>query len=419
MIRRLATIAAVAMLATAIQVAPGIAAEPGSTVPLEAIVKLDAAGAIDLAALQIEMDAASIEPLLPSRGIFKVRSHFTITYKDDGKAKVEGDAKKWLKERIEKNERVLWFETELEFDVGDDRIHAWPQSLPTAASEAALLSQPAFAALELESAHTYGTGEGIVIAVLDTGVDASHPLLAGRLVAGYDLVDDDADPTDEVNGADDDGDGHYDEAYGHGTFIAGIVAQVAPDALVQPIRVLDADGRAEFYAVIEAIDYAIESGADVINMSFGIPARFQSKAFDAALKRAHAAGIVVVAAAGNSGVSDEHYPAAAKDVISVTALGPDDQLLAPFSNHGKWVHIAAPGVDIVSAVPGGGYATWSGTSMATPVVSSLAAILEDYVPEKAGKKTAKAILDGARKMEAKERAEKGVIDVLGSIEKIG
>jgi subtilisin family serine protease len=391
--------------------------------PVGAVVKLDTTATLDVEALALEMEASSIEPLIPSRGVFRLRSEHTAIYKSDGTVKLDGDAKKWLKDAVGKHDLVIWAEPDAQIDFEDDRFHAWrfhawPQALPEQAEEAGVADQPAFVSLDLGAAHDYGTGDGVVIAVLDTGIDATHPLLTGRLGPGYDLIDDDADPADQANGLDDDGDGLADEAYGHGTFIAGIVAQVAPDALVQPIRVLNADGEAELYAVIEGIYLAIEMEVDVINMSFGLMGRRMSKSLDEALKQADKAGIVVVAAAGNAGGSEKHYPAAAKNVIAVTALGADGELLAPFSNHGKWVHVAAPGVGIVSAVPGGGYATWSGTSMATPVVSSLAAILTDYAPDRAGDKVSKAILDSARKMHHDERADKGIINVLGSIDKV-
>ena len=419
MIRRTSSIVTMAVLLLLTLLAPALAetaAEPVAE-PLEVIVKLSATpgSLVDLAK---EMEAVAVEPVLPGRNIYLVKSSHTVIYKDDGTAKLDGDGKKWLKDAVRKYPTTVWAEARFQQTVDDDRFHAWPESSPAAAEETDMAGQPAFDDLALQEAHALSRGLGSVIAVLDTGVDPTHPLLASRLLDGYDLVDDDWAPVDEGDGLDGDGDGLIDEAYGHGTFIAGIVAQLAPEAAIVPIRVLDADGRAELYAVIEAIDMAIEMEVDVINMSFGILGRGRSNALDKALKRAHKAGIVVVAAAGNTGESGEYYPAAAKDVIAVTALGEDGTLLAPFSNHGKWVHVAAPGVDIVSAVPGGGYAKWSGTSMATPVVSSLGGLLFDHAPDENGKAVSKAILDGARKMDSKERADKGIIDVLGSFEKI-
>lgn len=384
--------------------------------PLAAIVKL--AEGVDMATVVQEMEATWVESLIPSRGVYRVGSEHTVTYKDDGTVKLEGDAKKWLKDSVQKHSAVIWAEGDYRQEIGDERFHAWPQALPVAATEADLMGQAALADLAVGEAHALSTGSGVTVAVLDTGVDASHHLIASSVVPGYDLIDDDADPAEFANGVDDDGDNVIDEAYGHGTFIAGLIAQIAPHANILPIRVLDADGRAELYTVIEAIDLATDMGADVINMSFGLLSRQESDALDEALKRAHKAGVVVIAAAGNAGESDEHYPAAAKDVIAVTALSEDGELLAPFSNRGKWVHIAAPGVNLVSAIPGDGYAIWSGTSMATPVVASLAALLSAYAPDKDGKKVQKAILDGARKMEEKDQADKGIIDFMASFDKI-
>ena len=416
--RKIALIGLMGLLIIVTQLAPTLAATVPTEAPLEAVVKLSATPP-SLSDLAAEMEAVAVEPLLPGRNIYLVRSTHSVTYKEDGTAKLDGDAKKWLKKRVMKHPAAVWAEARFRQSVGDDRFHAWPESFPEAAVEGDLIAQPAFANLAVEDTHAMSQGRGVVVAVLDTGVDPLHPLLASRLRGGYDLVADDSAPIDETDGDDGDGDGRIDEAFGHGTFIAGILAQLAPEASIMPIRVLDADGRAELYAVIDAIDLAVEADVDVINMSFGILGKGKSKALDQALKRAHKAGIVVVAAAGNTGESDEHYPAAAKNVIAVTALGADGTLLAPFSNHGKWVHVAAPGVGIVSAVPGGGYAKWAGTSMATPVVSSLGGLLVDYAPDKNGKAVHKAILDGARKMDRKERADKGIIDFLASFDKIG
>ena len=421
MSRRIAIVAVGFVLGMALLVTPAMAMTQDTGVALEAIVKLvpsDAGLAIEQ--LTVELEAESIEPVLATRDIYRVRSlKHMVQAAEDGTVELDRKARKWLEDRVGKHDQVTWAVLDSGLSVGDDRFHAWPNSLATTAPMDAIADQPAFAGLSLDESHALGNGTGVVIAVIDTGVDPDHPLLAERLVAGFDLIDGDTDATDEANWADDDGDGLIDEAYGHGTFIAGIIAQVAPGALIQPIRVLDADGRADLYMVIDAIDLAIEMDADVINMSFGLVGKHKSRAMDDALKRAQKAGIVVVAAAGNVGTSDHSYPASAKDVIAVTALGDDGQLLAPFSNHGKWVHVAAPGVNIVSAVPDGGYATWAGSSMATAVVSSLAALLAEYAPAKDGKAIRKAVLDGARKMKGKEKADKGIIDFLHSFEKIG
>jgi thermitase len=180
--------------------------------------------------------------------------------------------------------------------------------------------------------------------------------------------------------------------------------------------VLDADGRAEIPAVVDAIYLAIESGADIINLSFGLQSDEKPDSLKDALKEAKDAGVLVVAAAGNGGDDQKRYPASEGSVISVGALDvTDDNQVAGFSSHGKWVLLAAPGVGIVSSVPGGGYATWAGTSMAAPVVSGQAALLVQVDPEAKRNDVEKALKDSAHKMHGDHKAEKGAIDILESI----
>ena len=360
--------------------------------------------------------------LVESRGIYLLED---VVYVKADKLDYEADkeAKEWAKD-LEKDDRVAWAEPEWREAAEDARFHAWPDSTYDEVGgddldEDDVKNQEAFESLSLDEAHEIATGSGAIVAVLDSGVDASHPLLAERLLAGYDLVDDDADPRDVLNGVDDDGDGLVDEAYGHGTFVAGIVAQIAPDADILPVRVLDAEGRGHLYAVVDGIDMAIEGGADVINLSFSLPDDHKPAPLKDALKRAKDAGVVVVGAAGNRADDRKLYPASEGSVISVGAIGGNDHdEVAGFSSHGKWVLLAAPGVDIVSAVPGGGHAVWTGTSMATPVVAGQAALLFQIAPEAEQKDVRKALKDSARKMRGKKRADKGEIDILESLARL-
>lgn len=269
--------------------------------------------------------------------------------------------------------------------------------------------QWAQAALRLPDAQSVSTGSGVRIALLDTGVDATHPLLAGKLLPGYDFVDDDQDPS-EVGSPSDIG-------FGHGTHVAGIITTVAPDARIMPLRVLDSQGMGNTWVLAEALLYAIDpdgdpstdDGAQVINMSLGTVtrtrilaavARLASCNFVGAPGRTQVSdddgddesdsgfnddkrrclgshGAVVVAAAGNDGTpSVREYPAA-EGVDGLIAVGASDQTrrLAKFSNSGSWIDLAAPGDGITSSVPGGGYATWGGTSMAAPWVAGTAALV--------------------------------------------
>lgn len=300
----------------------------------------------------------------------------------------------------------------------DDRLHAWPgQHEGEPISEQAYsVDQPALAHLDLGQAHAMAQGTGAIVAVLDTGIALDHPALAGKVIGGYDYVDDDAYPDDIGNGYDDDDNGEEDEGVGHGTHISGIVSLVAPEASIWVGRVLDSDGHGNVFIVAEAIHEAIAVGADVINLSFGVDKKVESKVLADALKAAKDANVVVVAAAGNRGSGREHYPAADKDVLGVGALELDTGRLADFSNHGKWVAIAAPGEFVVSTVPEG-YAVWSGTSMATPVVAGQAALLVSTKPGVKPDKVRKAIFESADKIERGPKVEKGRVDIAASLEK--
>lgn len=207
----------------------------------------------------------------------------------------------------------------------------------------------------------------VQIAVIDTGVDYTHPDLAGKVIKGHNYVDNDNDPMD-LNG--------------HGTAVAGIaaavtnnqqgIAGIAPKAKIYAIRVLDENGSGTLDKVASGIVEAANHGAKVINLSLGSSQGAQTlkDAIDYAWKK----GAVIVAAAGNNGTTAPTYPAYYNKVLSVAATDTNDHK-ANFSNYGKWVDVAAPGVDILSTFVGGGYKTMSGTSMATPEVSGLAALL--------------------------------------------
>ena len=233
--------------------------------------------------------------------------------------------------------------------------------------------QSSIAGLGLATAHQAGRGNGVLVAVLDTGIDPTHPLFQGRIAGGRDLIDNDSDPTDVADGIDQNGDGRADGAYGHGTHVAGIIALAAPQAQLLPVRVLDAEGRGDVKSVAAGIRWAVNHGARVINLSLGLLR--QSNAIELALTEAQAQGVVCIASAGNAGTEfPAEYPAASQRVIAVAASGPDSRPAA-FTSYGPWVDLCAPGVAIRSAYPGGQYRLWSGTSMSAPFVSGTAALL--------------------------------------------
>ena len=233
--------------------------------------------------------------------------------------------------------------------------------------------------VEADAAHATATGTGTVVAVLDTGVHASHPDLQGRLVPGYDFVQNDADPQD--------GDGH-------GTHVLGIagaatnngvgIASVAPEAKMMPIRVLDDEGRGFADDAAKGIDFAIQHGAHVINLSFGpeVPLAGAGGEFEQAVGRALDRGLVVVAAAGNSSLPVCEQGPGEGRLLCVGAVD-RRRNRSVYSSFGAGLAISAPGgsglpaVDegILSTWNNGGYVEVDGTSQATPHVSGVAALV--------------------------------------------
>ncbi len=245
-------------------------------------------------------------------------------------------------------------------------------------------------------------GEGVVVAVIDTGVDYTHPDLKSNIWTNWLELD-------GADGVDDDGNGYVDDVYGwnfvsennnvqddhgHGTHVAGIIAMadngtggvgIAYGAKVMAIKAGQASGTFSSMAIARAVMYAQACGADIINMSFGSYA--ESTIVENALRAAYT-DCLLVAAAGNDGIwtlptpmGRNMYPAAYSYVLGVMATDDSGTQLASFSNHdliptlGGEYELAAPGMSIYSTLPGDRYARWSGTSMAAPVVSGAAAVL--------------------------------------------
>jgi len=209
------------------------------------------------------------------------------------------------------------------------------------------------------------TGDGVVVAVLDTGIDAGHPVFAGRLLPGYNAVDPGSEPLDVADGA-------GSAAVGHGTMVAGIVARIAPEARIMPVKILNGAGKGRGINAAKGIYFAVAQGARILNMSFGSFRR--SAALNEALDHAERAGAVLVGSAGNEGLERVHFPATGKGALAVGAVEAD-YTKAAYSNYGSWIRVVAPGTGIRSTYPGGGYATWTGTSFAAPFVSAAAALL--------------------------------------------
>jgi subtilisin family serine protease len=205
----------------------------------------------------------------------------------------------------------------------------------------------------------------VVVAVVDTGVDASQPDLRGAVGAGVNLIDPASPPRDD---------------HGHGTAVAGIVAArtnngrgmagVCWFCLIMPVKVLDSSGSGDDTRIAAGIVWAVDHGARVINLSLGGPG--DTPELEAALAYAAQKGAITVAAAGNSGTTVPFYPAADANALSVAATTTADRAYT-WSNYGAWVDVAAPGCNVAPAL-NGGYVNFCGTSSATPIVAGLAAL---------------------------------------------
>jgi serine protease len=228
--------------------------------------------------------------------------------------------------------------------------------------------------LKVDEAWKRSTGAGITVAVIDSGVDAKHPDLAGNVLDGYDAITDRAGPVPDANG--------------HGTHVAGAIAAVtgngtgiagtAPDVKILPVRVLGSHGGGSMSDTAEGIVWATDHGAQVINLSLGSTTKVA--AVTNAIAYARGKGVTVIAAAGRAGTSANpvSYPAADAGVIAVTATGADDRI-AVYSPTGGFIDVAAPGDAILSTFPanrGSGYKYMSGTSTAAPHVAAAAALLK-------------------------------------------
>lgn len=216
--------------------------------------------------------------------------------------------------------------------------------------------------------YTFGSSN-VIVAILDSGINAAHPDLAGRVLPGYDFVGNDADTSDSL---------------GHGTAVAGVVgsdanngigaAGVAFGCKLLPVKVVDTTGFASYSAIAEGLRYATDQGAKVVNMS--IAGSSPSSTLQDAINYAWSNNVVVVAAAGNNANSNPEYPAACDNVVAVSATEPDDTL-ASFSSYGNSIALAAPGDGVwtTDTDPANPYAAWRGTSFASPVVAGVAALV--------------------------------------------
>jgi thermitase len=209
------------------------------------------------------------------------------------------------------------------------------------------------------------------VAVLDTGIDQDHEELDGQVIAETNFSNSFT-PND---------------IHGHGTHVAGIIAAknnglgvigVAPGCLLLNVKVADDTGRCSALVLAKGIIWAVDSGANVINISIEI--REPSPELERAVNYAWSQGCLIIAAAGNHGSESPTYPAYYENCLAVAAAGPDNNLI-PLSNFGDWVDVTAPGLNIYSTLPDNDYGYKSGTSFACAYVSGIGALLFDIVTD--------------------------------------
>lgn len=280
-------------------------------------------------------------------------------------------------------------------------LYTTTQDTPPAAA-AAEPPQYALAKLRLTEAHGRATGAQVKVAVIDSGIDTAHPELAGVVAGAFDALN------------------SSDGPHKHGTGVAGIIAAqarlkgAAPKVQLLAVRAF-ATGQGSTFSIVKGLDWALAENARIVNMSFAGPS---DPLLARALAAARGRGAILIAAAGNAGPKAKPlYPAADAGVIAVTATDADDKLFA-MANRGRYVAVAAPGVDIVMPSPDGAYWVSTGTSMAAAYVSGVVALMLEHHPDLTAETVKKLLTATARDLGPKGRDDQfgaGLIDAYQAV----
>ncbi|PYS54216.1 MAG: hypothetical protein DMG13_09100 [Acidobacteria bacterium] len=305
-------------------------------------------------------------------------------------------------------------------------------------------TQPALALTNLGGALTYSTGRGVVVADINSRVDTSHWALIGHLLPEQDFVsvrpngvtalnESSASYLDESSASyldqssasylDESSASYLDEssasyldgrnpAYAHGTLVAGILTVVAPGAMIWPLRAFDDNGSSDTWMIAKAIRYAVNHGAQVINLSLG--SEVNSAVLRSAVDYALDHNVTVTASAGNKNSFAPQYPAGYSGVIAAAATNLLD-VKAPFSNFGADVSFTAPGVNIISAAPGNLYAIVNGTSYAAPIIAGTAALLREQASTGVASRIAVINIDAKNPLYAGQLG-RGRVNILKSVQ---
>lgn len=314
--------------------------------------------------------------------------------------------------------------------------------------------QPAFKLIRSGEAIPYSTGRGVVVADINARVDTSHPALQGHFTGGYDFVENRPADSAALNQSsasfldqssasfldqssasfldqssasfldqssasflDQSSAGFLDglgkPAYSHGTLTVGVIAAIAPDAMIMPLRAFDDEGSSDLFTLAKAVRYAATQGAQVINMSFGTLEN--SKALKNSVDYARNRAVVLIASAGNNNTSVPQYPAAWSGVLTTAATDLSDTK-ASFSNYGTFVFADAPGVNLILPYPNGYYAMVSGTSFSAPEVAATAALIRSIRSWGVADSIASSAVDvDSRNPEYENKLGHGRIDILAAV----
>jgi subtilisin family serine protease len=305
-------------------------------------------------------------------------------------------------------------------------------------------AQPTWQIMHAQNALAYSRGAGVIIADLNSRVDLTHPAIASHLTGGYDFVarkpigyaalnqsyasfmdQSYASFMDQSSASflDQSLAGFLDNlglpiassnpAYSHGTECAGVLAAIAPDSSIMPLRIFDDNGQSDLFSAAKAIRYAVQHGAQVINMSFGTFTN--SNAIKNSITYAQSMNVTLTASAGNDNTTSSQYPAAYSGVITTAATNIFDQK-ASFSNYGSAVVVDAPGVNVILPYPGGLYSVVSGTSFSAPAVAGTAALIRSLrVTGTTGSITGAAVNINAENPNYVNQLGYGRIDVLQAV----
>jgi subtilisin family serine protease len=282
--------------------------------------------------------------------------------------------------------------------------------------------QPAVSLIHLDNAqHDFNaTGAGTVVAIIDTGIDPTHPVLSASVVPGYDFTRNVAGVPNELADISPDAAGvltqsttaildqhnlavlnqsttaildqsttaildqsttaildHLPQAFGHGTMVAGVVHLAAPEAKLMPLKAFAASGSGQLSDILRAIYFAIENGASVINMSFSLSS--SSDELVKAIGEAQNKNVIMIASTGNTGLATVNFPAVLQKVIGVASVD-SSKNRSLFSSFGTGTWIAAPGEEVITTYPGGHFAAASGTSFSAPLISGTSALVKQFMP---------------------------------------